>query len=388
MHKIHEIVPQEVVGRDTIQRFNMQFQAAAFAALEILTGKEVDKVYCDYHDDFVVRRVDKTRVEYHFFQVKTNGKMTHQWSLNEIFALKKRGQAVDAESLSNIRNSFAGKLFHHCLVFGESCREVTILSNVYFKDEVVAAVEDLRNGEASSVQIKLFVEKFCEIFEISPHLGSDEIKSITKKLSLLPAVSYIGEAPEDFASAARTAIFKYSEIDLEYHEISEIAAGLVALVNRKSQTKLDQVTPKELDTSTGVGIEDLLSVLSISTAVYRALVAGNDPRALKSASVIQRRFKEAGANDSMIEYSSQQKVNWDIWLRNARHTYPEFDLQFLLERIDRVYSSWMQAGGYITKLDGPILAACEETEIKKFSTLTKDLLLGGVIAAIVRRGTK
>lgn len=53
MDIIRDKVPREVVGRNTISRFRMQFQAAAYAALEILSGKEVDRVYCDYHDGFV-----------------------------------------------------------------------------------------------------------------------------------------------------------------------------------------------------------------------------------------------------------------------------------------------------------------------------------------------
>src|SRR5690606_18737475 len=53
MDIIHEKEPRETVGRNTVARFRMQFQPAAYAALEILSGKEIDRVYCDYHDDFV-----------------------------------------------------------------------------------------------------------------------------------------------------------------------------------------------------------------------------------------------------------------------------------------------------------------------------------------------
>jgi hypothetical protein len=56
INTIHDKAPREEVGRDTTARFRMQFQAAAYATLEILSGNEVDRVYCDYHDDFVVRR--------------------------------------------------------------------------------------------------------------------------------------------------------------------------------------------------------------------------------------------------------------------------------------------------------------------------------------------
>lgn len=64
MDTIHEKPLRETAGRNTISRFRMQFQAAAYAALEILSGKEVDRVYCDYHDDFVVRRTVGGAVEY------------------------------------------------------------------------------------------------------------------------------------------------------------------------------------------------------------------------------------------------------------------------------------------------------------------------------------
>ena len=46
--------PREQVGRDTFLRYRAQIRAAALAALEILEGGEVDRIFCDYHDDFVI----------------------------------------------------------------------------------------------------------------------------------------------------------------------------------------------------------------------------------------------------------------------------------------------------------------------------------------------
>lgn len=48
MESIHDKAPRETEGRSTVVRFRMQFQAAAYAALEIPSGKEVDRVYCDF----------------------------------------------------------------------------------------------------------------------------------------------------------------------------------------------------------------------------------------------------------------------------------------------------------------------------------------------------
>jgi AAA domain-containing protein len=109
------------------------------------------------------------------------------------------------------------------------------------------------------------------------------------------------------------AIFRYSEIDLSVFEIDELATGLVDLVYRKSKTSLEGVALTDITARVGVGLDDLLSVLSISRAAYDSVLAGAEPKALRAASVIQRWLKGAGADDSMIEFASQQKVNWDIW---------------------------------------------------------------------------
>ncbi|HEY8359531.1 MAG TPA: dsDNA nuclease domain-containing protein, partial [Ramlibacter sp.] len=160
MDIIHDKAPRETVGRDTVVRFRMQFQAAAHAALEILSAKEVDRVYCDYQDDFVVRRTVGGVVEYHFFQVKTKGKENQQWDVTEVFALKKTGALDTEEKVDAIRKSIAGKLFVHTVEFGEQCREVTLLTNVQFKDEVHDVVADLSAGASSKKYVRQLIEKF------------------------------------------------------------------------------------------------------------------------------------------------------------------------------------------------------------------------------------
>lgn len=166
MNTIHDKAPRETDGRNTVSRFRMQFQAAAYAALEILSGKEVDRVYCDYHDDFVVRRTVGETVEYHFFQVKTKGKTNQQWNVGEVFSLKKKGGLDTKEKLEAIRKSMAGKLFVHTVEFGDQCREVTVLSNVHFDDDVYEVVANLSTGSSSKKYISQFIGKFAEI--ISP----------------------------------------------------------------------------------------------------------------------------------------------------------------------------------------------------------------------------
>lgn len=53
---LHTVVPREQDGRDSFGRYRVQVRSAAVASLQILSGKAIDRVYCDLHDDIVVRK--------------------------------------------------------------------------------------------------------------------------------------------------------------------------------------------------------------------------------------------------------------------------------------------------------------------------------------------
>jgi len=387
MTSIEVIAPREDVGRDTISRFDMQFQAAAFAALEILEGKGVDCVYCDYHDDFVVRKTVNGRISYHFFQVKTKEKENHQYNLNEIFGLTAQTMKVSPERLVKVKSSFAGKLLLHGIVFSENCGDVTLLSNVHFEDTVVTAVNELRAKAPKSKAAKFLSTHFAAIFELT---DTDEVEpaQVLAKLSLLPAVRYIGRDRSAFTDAARSAVWKYSEIDLTYHEIKEVAEGLVDLVGRKARTRIADMLPKEITSLVGVQLDDLLGALSISRTVYDSLCAGEDGSVLKHASVIQRCYRKMGAEESMIDYAAQQKVNWDIWLRSARHNHKEFDLNILLHRIDSLFNEWERRGADFPLMQELIQQCINEPVVKRFSGLDDSLLFGAMNAVLVRKHSR
>lgn len=387
MDIIHDKAPRETVGRETTNRFRMQFQAAAFAALEILSGKDVDRVYCDYHDDFVVRRNVGGSIEYHFFQVKTKGRPNQQWNVDEIFSLKKKGKLDTKEKILAIRDSIAGKLFVHTIEFGDQCREVTVLSNVHFQDDVFEVKDHLNAGESNRAYIAQFIEKFGEIFSPGVPLSEDQLKVARSKLSLLQ-VTHMGETLEPFADAARNAIWAHSEIDLHKHEVDEIANSLVSLIESKSCAPISGLTKDKINLVTGVGLDDLLKVLSISTTVYQNLLGGDTPAAIKAASILQRQLKAAGAPDSMIETASRAKVSWDVWLRTARHTFPEFDLELLLDDIDAKCKAWILSGSVLGDLRVKVDEVLKSDLALRFPPLDIDLLLGGFFASIVRRASR
>lgn len=388
MPEIENLLPVEDVGRDTISRFEMQFQAAAYAALEILEGSGVDCVYCDYHDDFVVRRNIAGKVTYHFFQVKTKKKLNDQWSLNDIFGITtKRVKKTEEQKITDVRDSFAGKLILHGIVFSESCDEVTLISNVHFSNDVVSIIDEIKGISPKSKATTFLSDNFAAIFSLEDPVDPKH-KVALEKISLRPAVRYMDQSRDAFATEARSAIYKYSEIDLTYQEITELANGLVDLVHKKSRTKLSGITPEDIRLHTGVQLNDLLSILSISKSVFESINAGDDPNAIKTASVIQRWYTRAGADASMIEFAAQQKVNWDIWLRTNRHIYPQLELEILLTKINTLFNEWQKSGGVFDNLSEMIDQFMQESFVAKFSDITNPLLFGAINAVLVKRGNQ
>jgi Cap4 dsDNA endonuclease len=388
MAEIHQKPPRETVGRETTSRFRMQHQAAAFASLEILSGAEIDYVYCDYHDDFVVRHRTGNSIKYHFFQVKTKGKANQQWTIAEIFSLKKTGNLDTKQKLKEIRESIAGKLLTHTIQFEEHCREVTILSNVHFHDDVLEVISHIQKGVSHKKYINQLIENFSGIFSPDMLLTKSQLKSVASRFSLMPNVQHMGDTLEAFADSARTAIWKHSEIDLQKHETDEIANSLVSLVMSKSCAPLRGISKENLDSVTGIGLEDLLTVLSISTEVYRNLREGGDESAIKVASILQRQLKAAGATEVMIETASREKVSWDVWLRTARHIFSDLDLDILIAEIDSRCKSWLLSGGKLSDLSGVIDTLLHSDICKKFTLMDKDKLFGGFCSSIVRRAAK
>lgn len=379
---VHQVKPRETSGRDTIARYQAQFRAAAYECLSILSGKGIDRVYCDYHDDFVTRTQSTGESIYHFYQVKTKGKRNHQWGKMDVFGLYKK-KAIKPEKIAG---SFAGKLLLHTIRFSTCCGNVVLLTNVHFDDDVENIADSLKRSDFTTSDVKDLITNFNEALVEGEPLDEEHIQKLLGKLQLVPNVSYIAPHDHDFHALARNAIYKYSEIDLRPTECEEIIHDLVSLVEAKSFSKLiSEMSEGELDDSVGIGIADLLEILSISKGAYDRLLQGGDSKAVKHASIIQRKLSDADATPEMIEYCSGAKVKWDIWYREKRHFLLEYDLNFLLLRLSEVNN--MLARGEISfqDVDEKIESLMIELDGKQVAeTLSKELLLGGVLAAIVR----
>lgn len=377
---LHEVAPREVAGREAIARFAAQFRAAAYMSLAILENGEIDCVFCDFHDDYVVRRrVDQASL-YDFYQVKTKGKLNYQWSQLDVYSIPQRGVA----DLQKIGDSFAGKLLIHTIRFGASCRSVVLQTNIQFHDNVCKISAALREGEAEYKYAKPFFEKFGEIFPEGAVLNDSEIRACLSKFRLEPGSPIADTSGDNFLALAKDAVYRYSEVDLSYQEFVEIAEKLLALVQRKSLKKICEVGEATLVDAAGVTIYDLLDILAISRAGYESLVKGGDVTALRTASILHRKLKDAGASEDMIEYLCRQKVSWDEWLRTKRHIIPEFDANQMMASLHKAGTNWALSGGDLDKLFKIAESFPANSNPILQEGLNKDLILGGILSEVTR----
>lgn len=328
------IKPREQTGRDTFSRYRAQVRSAAIAALAILEGK-VDRVYCDLHDDFVVRYKIDGGYKYSFFQVKTNEKQNSSWTINDLFGIPTRGKApID---IKKMQDSFGGKMILHTVNFPESCTEVVFQTNITVNDTAEKFINDIVEGKFTEKHPKILFDKFHELVDDDQkQLSSENIERCLSKFKVLQDVQYLKNKDHRFPSYAAEHIYKYSEIELSKSEQEIILLKLVDLVTEKSSGVITNYNDETIEGEAAITIIDLLKVLSISKAAYEHLKESGDEKAIKNASMIQRALRSSGADTEQLIYCAKCKVNWDTWWRKNRHSLPQNKMFVLTSRVNNV----------------------------------------------------
>lgn len=381
---LETVKPKEQAGRDSFGRFKAQSRSAAIATLSILEGSNnVDRVYCDLHDDFVVRINNNGVYSYVFYQVKTHGKQKHNWTLNEVFGLSSRVKDLSKHKSEKIRDSFAGKLLLHTVNFRNHCEAVVFQTNINIDDPLEDLLDDIREGKFENKLSVLLAERFCDCF-FTESLAVSVVHKNIQKLRFETDVQYLKLASHNFGPIAKDIIYKYSEIDLSHDESEDILTKLVELVELKSSGVIDDWTRESIELNAGISISDLLEVLSISRAAYEILAGGGDLLAIKNASIIQRTLQNSGASEEIIEFCTRCKIKWDEWFRNNRHTLSEFDVVSVKSDVAMILQQSINKGAVnISFLQGPIEDYLKKIDNKNYG-LDKEKILGGVFSELVR----
>lgn len=140
-----------------------------------------------------------------------------------------------------------------------------------------------------------------------------------------------------------------------------------------------------MDELAGVGIEDLLSVLSLSKIAFQSLKNGGDKKALKSLSILQRILKRTNTPQNLIDYAAKCKTEWDIWYRKYRHDIPEFDLIMLESKLSESVQRHTNSGVGFSELKEYVEDIFNSlSNDVSFGSLSKEIILGGLFSVMVR----
>ena len=305
-----------------------------------------------------------------------------------MFGLNKRIKDQSKQDSEKIKNSFAGKMLLHTVNFRDSCRAVIFQTNVHIEDMLADLIKDVEKGEFDNKYTNVILERFDECFlsDLDEDISPDEIKSNLSKIKVETDVQYLKQKGDSFEPTAKDYIYKYSEVDLGRDEAKVILLKLLALVSEKSSGVIHNITADSIEKHAGISIDDLLDILSISKDAYYSLLDGGDPKAIKSASIIQRTLMLGGANVETVNYCSRCKMQWDNWVRLNRHNVPEFDIQTLISKVGNILNSVVTGNSLdFSTLEKPLLDLESEVRTTKLlMDLTKDELLGCVFSELVR----
>ena len=380
---LHEVDPREQDGRDAVARFKAQYRAAAYQCLSILKGGEVDAVFCDLQDDYVVRRKISGVEKYDFFQVKTNNKKGFQWNLGQIYGINK-SKTQDREK---VKDSFVGKLMLHTIRFGDSCSTVNLQSNKDFEVIVYDVEKAFIDEDVNQKHAKHFFCFFKDLQLEAQLLTDGEIKKCLAKLRLNGGSTLVEIDGGNYLALARQAILDYSEIDLQFIEFREIALKLLALVEEKSVGRIGEISEQSIREKACIALDDVLKVMAISPSGYRYLVNGGDPNALKNVSIIHRLLKASGASPEMIDSLCKCKSDFDIWLSNVRHYVNELDFQKFRIEINEFVTEWLKHDGNLKNLLTSVKEYNKNLDNSFSESIDGNICLGAFLAEIVRQKT-
>ncbi|HEK0905529.1 MULTISPECIES: dsDNA nuclease domain-containing protein [Pseudomonas] len=379
--KLNEVDLREQAGRDTINRFRAQFRAALIESLAILEESEIERIYCDYHEDYVVKYVIDGETRYRFVQVKTKTKLNDQYTILDIFGIKKRRNTEH-----NLPDSFAGKLLPHIKNFGKSCHSVEIRTNINFEDEVEQILEEVRGKRPVGAHTKTLIAETQKLIPSLAFESEDVHLHFLSHLCLEPRQQILSEQDDLFVSMASNQIYKFSEVHLKPDEVQKIIVRLLSTIESKSaEILIKDISAAELDRKASIGMKDVLDVLSISTSTYEILRDGGDEKAIKSASILQRTLKRSGFSSNTIDAFAGYKCQWEAWHRKYRHDIPDFLMTIAIELV--VESARKLALGAIKTAEITTEVTTLQTKLCNQlmrTDITLELTFGAVLSELVR----
>lgn len=333
--ELHQVVPREQVGAGTGERFEFQYHQVAADALQVLDDTQVACVYCEWHDDYVVEAAGVVR--YRFHQVKTRSASKGPWTLGEFFGIRrpkgKQPKNGPQKTPTATTDSIFGRLLDHVAKFGERCEFFVFVSDAGVSadfDDLLGAVRPLSDSSGLSGALATeFTTLHAALLTAFPSITIDEFFAFLKRLFIREALGKLGDL-KSCRTLIGGRIYDMSEVNLTMSEAQKIGADLVAAVRERSHRVLTTLPASNTDlrATKGLVLDDVLRILSLSSAGYRELKTGGRDSVV-ALSRLHRLCKRSGVANSLIPDLCRLKTTWEAWWIGQRHIVNVLDLLVL-----------------------------------------------------------
>jgi hypothetical protein len=215
-----QVTPENVLSNDpgdeTQKRFRYQAVYAAIQSLSLLDGSEICSIYCEHHEDILVKRQDKTFVG---IQVKTraNGKEPFKANDEEVRKSIKRFYEHDCRFC----DSFSRYVLAANCGFWHDKKNG---SNLEYILELAEKNTDLKNIDKT---LKSFIDQFYTFLNGKKKLTNEDdyltLRNLLKKVTL-----HQSPGLDDIEASLFSKLSKISNIeDLRVDQVSRITKSLI-----------------------------------------------------------------------------------------------------------------------------------------------------------------
>lgn len=383
--ELYEVEPREQAGGPTDERFEFQFHQAAAESLEVLDDQQVECIYFEFHDDYVIETAASNH--YRFYQVKCRGAQRGMWTIAEFFGERlKKGSKVGAAggaTPQRVNDCIFVKMFDHIEKFGDRCEEFVFVSDNGVNADFETLLDDVRKATGSIARAE---KLYAAISVSSPSVTKEHFYHFLRSLRIKQAMGTLGRLDECKAILG-LRILEMSEVDLSASEQQSIGRNLVDAIRSRSHLVIQLPRSKaQIRKQKGFMLNDMLRLLSLSPSGYRELRA-NGRQAVLELSRLHRLLKRSDAPESIIPMMCRLKARWDAWWVAERHNLDglhELDLRAVAGRVVEDHAlGKLDFDGM--KNEAANIAERFQTTLTARQPLTRDLVFGLILSTAVER---
>jgi hypothetical protein len=343
MPRLGEIEPRERAGAKTGRRYEYQYERAARWTLTLLDHQLTHVcIYCDWHDDFVLER-DGPPTRYVFHQVKGRESKYGPWTFADFFGLSKReALPLPIKPPKVVRTAIVPRMLLHHEKFGPLCAGTAFVTNTGVEAQLATFLAALVSAEDPSkldpVELVAFDYIASAYLVGKTPLASSrtELFERLRTISLSLDHGHLEDGNHALLELV-DLVEHYSEVNLLLPESKNIARQIIQKVRIKAHHSTTKVpaTDEQLRKEKGIVLDELLSLLSLSSEGYEALKRGDPVATVKTLSRLQRYCLAQGRADLVVPICAF-KAGWDAWRTIERHSMDPLDYVLLVDKAKEV----------------------------------------------------